>query len=78
MTGEYSFSDIVKALDIYELLRCKAAPAILKHSKSADLLRKSLLSHVWRVPSSKALSCKHERLFDLLTLASLQNEKNSQ
>ena len=26
--------------------------------------------HVWRVPSSKALSCKHERLFDLLTLAS--------
>ena len=42
----------------------------LKHSKSADLLRKSLLSHVWRVPSSKALSCKHERLFDLLTLVS--------
>ena len=36
MTGEYSFSDIVKALDIYELLRCKAAPAILKHSESAD------------------------------------------
>ena len=30
MTGEYSFSDIVKALDIYELLRCKAVPAILK------------------------------------------------
>ena len=29
MTGEYSFSDIVKALDIYELLRCKAAPTIL-------------------------------------------------
>ena len=29
MTGEYSFSDIVKALDIYELLRCKVAPAIL-------------------------------------------------
>ena len=26
--------------------------------------------HVWRVPSSKALSCKHERLFDLLTLVS--------
>ena len=26
--------------------------------------------NVWRVPSSKALSCKHERLFDLLTLAS--------
>ena len=40
------------------------------HSKSADLLRKSLLSHVWRVPSSKVLSCKHERLFDLLTLVS--------
>ena len=32
---------------------------------SAELLRKSLLSHVWRVPSSKVLSCKHERLFDL-------------
>ena len=26
--------------------------------------------HIWRVPSSKALSCKHERLFDLLTLIS--------
>ena len=52
---------------------CSAAkqlPQFCKHSKSADLLRKSLLSHVWRVPSSKALSCKHERLFDLLTLAS--------
>ena len=50
---------------------CSAAkqlPQFYKHSKSADLLRKSLLSHVWRVPSSKALSCKHERLFDLLTL----------
>ena len=56
--------------DACELLRRKAAPAILEHSKSADLLRKSLLFHVWRVPSSKALSCKHERLFDLLTLAS--------
>ena len=52
---------------------CSAAkqlPQFCKHSKSADLLRKSLLSHVWRVPSSTALSCKHERLFDLLTLAS--------
>ncbi len=52
---------------------CSAAkqlPQFCKHSKSADLLRKSLLSHVWRVPSSKALSCKHERLFDLLTLVS--------
>ena len=29
---------------------------------------------VWRVPSSKALSCKHERLFDLLTLISYQNQ----
>ena len=50
---------------------CSAAkqlPQFCKHSKSADLLRKSLLSHVWRVPSSKALSCKHERLFDLWTL----------
>ena len=27
--------------------------------------------HIWRVPSSKALSCKHEQLFDLLTLVSL-------
>ena len=55
---------------------CSAAKQLsqfCKHSKSADLLRKSLLSHVWRVPSSKALSCKHERLFDLLTLVSSQN-----
>ncbi len=51
---------------------CSAAKQLpqSEHEKSADLLRKSLLSHVWRVPSSKALSCKHERLFDLLTLAS--------
>ena len=27
-----------------------SAPAIFMFSKSADLLRKSLLSHVWRVP----------------------------
>ena len=45
-------------------------PAIFMFSKSADLLRKSLLSHVWRVPSSKVLSCKHERLSDLLILTS--------
>ena len=45
-------------------------PQSSKYSKSADLLRKSLLSHIWRVPSSNALSCKHERLFDLLTLVS--------
>lgn len=38
-------------------------PAIFMFSKSADLLRKSLLSHIWRVPGSNA-SCKHERLFD--------------
>ena len=25
------------------------------------------LSHVWRIPSSKALSCKHERLFALIS-----------
>ena len=31
---------------------------------------KWLLFGVLRVPSSKALSCKHERLFDLLTLVS--------
>ena len=52
---------------------CYAAtllPQSSKYSKSADLLRKSLLSHIWRVPSSKALSCKHEQLFDLLTLVS--------
>ena len=47
-------------------------PQSSKYSKSADLLRKSLLSHIWRVPSSKALSCKHEQLFDLLTLVSLE------
>ena len=44
---------------------CSAAkqlPQFCKHSKFADLLRKSLLSHVWRVPRLKALSCKHERL----------------
>ena len=52
---------------------CSAAtllPRSSQYSKSADLLRKSLLSHIWRVPSSNALSCKHERLFDLLTLVS--------
>ena len=53
----------------------KAAPVILKHSESADLLRKSLLPYVWRVPSSKALSCKHEQLFELLTLASSLYQK---
>ena len=30
----------------------KATPVILKHSESADLLRKSLLPHVLRVPRS--------------------------
>ena len=54
----------------FELLRSKLLPQFCKHSESVDLLCKSLLPHVWRVPSSKALSCKHERLFDLLTLAS--------
>ena len=29
-----------------------------------------LAPHVWRVPSSKGISCKHECLFDLLTLVS--------
>ena len=48
---------------INDLLRCEAAPAILKHSKSSDLLRKSLLSHIWRVPSLKVLSRKREQLF---------------
>ena len=59
--GKYTAEDKYTVRDKY---------AILKHSKSADLLRKSLLSHVWRVPSSKVLSCKHERLFDLLALIS--------
>ena len=45
-------------------------PQFFKHSKSADLLRKSLLSHVWRVKRSKPYSCKHEWHFDLLTLVS--------
>ncbi len=56
--------------DIYELLRCFAAPAIPGHSESGDLLRKSLLPHVLQALSSKALSCKYEQLFDLLTLIS--------
>ena len=59
----------------FELLRSKLLPQFCKHSESVDLLHKSLLPHVWRVPSSKALSCKHERLFDLLTLASCQLSK---
>ena len=33
--------------------------------------------NVWRVPSSKALSCKHERLFDLLTLASFYSFRSA-
>ena len=63
--------------DVYELLRSKLLPQFCKHSESVDLLHKSLLPHVWRVPSSKALSCKHERLFDLLTLASCNMEKDN-
>ena len=63
--------------DAHELLRSKLLPQFCKHSESVDLLHKSLLPHVWRVPSSKALSCKHERLFDLLTLASY-NEHNQE
>ena len=59
--GKYTAEDKYTVRDKY---------AILKHSKSADLLRKSLFSHVWWVPSSKVLSCKHERLFDLLALIS--------
>ena len=56
--------------------RVPLAHSTYKHSKSADLLRKSLLSHVWRVPSSKFLSCKHERILELGTLASQRrNEK---
>ena len=62
--------DLLTPTDANELLRSKLLPQFCKHSESVDLLCKSLLPHVWRVPSSKALSCKHERLFDLLTLAS--------
>ena len=29
-------------------------------------------SHIWRGPSSKVLSCKHERLFELLPLVSIE------
>ena len=61
---------LLPSTDAHELLRSKLLPQFCKHSESVDLLRKSFLPHVWRVPSSKALSCKHERLFDLLTLAS--------
>ena len=63
--------------DAHELLRSKLLPQFCKHSESVDLLRKSLLPHVWRVPSSKALSCKHERLFDRLTLASFHLAVNN-
>ena len=63
-------NSFLTSTDTYELLRCKATFAICKHLKSADLLCKSLLSHVWRVPGSKGFSCKHERLFELLTLVS--------
>ena len=65
--------------EIGSVLKCCQASdsglSILKHSKSSDLLRKLLLSHVWRVPSSKVLSCKHERLSDLLTLISYYKNK---
>lgn len=45
-------------------------PQSTQHSKSADLLRESLLSHVRRVSMSNALSCRHEGHFDLETLVS--------
>ena len=57
----------MSAPDIYGLLRSKAAPAIFKHSESADLLRKSLLSHVRRVEGSKLIMQARTAL-DLLTL----------
>ena len=65
------FKQIVFLLLLISYPDCYAAtllPQSFKYSKSADLLRKSLLSHIWRVPGSKALSCKHEQLFELLTL----------
>ena len=52
------------AFDTYET--AFGTTAVSYTHLSADLLRKSLLSH----PSSKALLCKHEQLFDLLTLVS--------
>ena len=58
--------------DVTNYSVANATPVILKHSESADLLRKSLLLHVLRVPKSNTLSCKHERSFDLLTLTSYQ------
>ena len=32
-----------------------------KYSESVDLLRKSLLPHIWRVSNVYVFSCKHER-----------------
>ena len=49
------------------------APLLCLRSASVGAKRTSTgcsAPHVWRVPSSKALSCKHEQLFDLLTLVS--------
>ena len=45
----------------------KLLPQSSSHSKSADLFRKSLLSHVWWFPRQKAFSCKHEKRFALET-----------
>ena len=56
--------------DVEPNLKPGAALAFAHHSKSTDLLCKSLLSHIWQVPSSKVLSCRHERLFDFLALIS--------
>ena len=62
--------NILTLADATDCFVVSQLPQSFKYSKFTDLLRKSLLSHVWRVPSSNALSCKHERHFDLLTLAS--------
>ena len=40
------------------------------HSVSAGISIGCSAPHIWRGPNSKVLSCKCERLFDLLTLAS--------
>jgi len=68
--------EFIKIFPCYYLISadCSAVlqlPQSYKHSESADLLRKSLLPHVWRFSSSNVLSCKHERLLSLKTWMSI-------
>ena len=46
-------------------------PQFYIYSESTDLLRKSFLPHIWRVPKSKVFSCKAWTPFDFWTLVSL-------